>query len=368
MKKYFYTVYTFSVINTKRFFRDRLAMFFTIAFPLVFLLVMGGIFTGGSDASFDVVLVKQSDAPIAQEFLTDVKASGMVKIDHRVKTLEVAKKEIQQGSLSAAIVIPKNFGKVGTRDYPEGEVVVYATQNNAQAGKTLSAMIQAELHNLNERYVSLEKPFVVTSKTVNTRSLTTFDYLFAGILGFSIIGLGIFGPTNVFPEMKKQGILRRFHTTPLRVSQFFISNAISRAIEGIFAMVLLFAVGILLFDITVVGNYLLLAFWILFSIFMILGIGLALGGWAKNQSQVAPLTNLITFPMIFLSGTFFPRFLMPEWLQTVSVYIPLTPVIEGIRKIVTQGATITMLIPELYLMAGWMIIVYYIAFRVFRWE
>lgn len=195
-----------------------------------------------------------------------------------------------------------------------------------------------------------------------------FDYLFAGILGFSIIGLGIFGPTNVFPELKKQGILRRFHTTPLSVYQFFISNALSRTIEGGFALALLFIVGILVFDITIVGNYFLLVFWLAISILMILGIGLAIGGWAKNQQQVAPLTNLVVFPMLFLSGTFFPRYLMPDWLQVASTYLPLTPVIEGIRRIVTEGASINMLKPELLLIIVWMVVVYYIAFRIFRWE
>ena len=100
----------------------------------------------------------------------------------------------------------------------------------------------------------------------------------------------------------------------------------------------------------------------------ILGIGLALGGWARNERQAAPLSNIVTFPMMFLSGTFFPRFLMPEWLQGISGFLPLTPVIDGIRYIVNEGYTITQLGPQLGLMLGWMVVIYFIAFRVFRWE
>jgi ABC-2 type transport system permease protein len=104
------------------------------------------------------------------------------------------------------------------------------------------------------------------------------------------------------------------------------------------------------------------------GIFTIFGIGLAIGGWAKNENQAAPLSNIIVFPMLFLSGTFFPRFTMPEWLQHVSAYLPLTPIIDGIRMIATEGKHLTDVGPQLALMAVWTIIIYAIAFRVFRWE
>jgi ABC-2 type transport system permease protein len=188
------------------------------------------------------------------------------------------------------------------------------------------------------------------------------------LLGFSIIGLGIFGPVNVFPELKKQGILRRLHTTPLRVWQYFTANMISQAVVGLMSIALMFVVAITVFHLNVVGNYITLTAYIILGITLILGIGLAIGGWAKNERQAAPLANLVVFPMMFLSGTFFPRFLMPEWLQTVSNFLPLTPVIDGIRLIATEGKGLLELGPQLALIFGWMIIIYVIAFRVFRWE
>jgi ABC-2 type transport system permease protein len=118
----------------------------------------------------------------------------------------------------------------------------------------------------------------------------------------------------------------------------------------------------------VVGNYFELALFLMFGITMILGIGLALGGWAKNERQAAPLSNIVVFPMMFLSGTFFPRFLMPEWLQTASSFLPLTPVIDGIRLIATEGKHLVDILPQVGLIGAWMVIIYLIAFKVFRWE
>jgi len=101
---------------------------------------------------------------------------------------------------------------------------------------------------------------------------------------------------------------------------------------------------------------------------MIYGIGLAIGGWAKNERQAAPLGNIIVFPMMFLSGTFFPRFLMPDWLQSASAFLPLTPVIDGIRLILTEGQSLIDVSTQIWQITAWLVVIYVIAFRVFRWE
>jgi ABC-2 type transport system permease protein len=71
---------------------------------------------------------------------------------------------------------------------------------------------------------------------------------------------------------------------------------------------------------------------------------------------------------MFLSGTFFPRFLMPEWLEKITYYLPLTPIVDGLRYILTEGKTVLQLGPELLLMAVWIVVVYFAAIKLFRWE
>ena len=164
------------------------------------------------------------------------------------------------------------------------------------------------------------------------------------------------------------GILRRLSTTPLKVWQYFLATMVGQAIVGTLSLSIMFIVAIVFFHLNVVGNYGELALFLILGIMTILGIGLALGGWAKNERQAAPLSNIIGKTMMFLSGTFFPRFLMPEWLQTVSNFLPLTPIIDGIRLIATEGAHLTDIGLQLGLVGIWMIVIYAIAFRVFRWE
>lgn len=369
MKKSIYTVLTFAKISTRRFFRDKVALFFSIGFPLIFLFVFGSIYNGNGNVSFNVAIINQSDSSFAKDFIKSAGDGKILKIDKSITSLSAAKDKMGRSELDAAIVLPKGFGDVQQGStYPSGQAEVIYTQNNQQSAQALSSILDAQFKSINAKFVKNETPFSVKTTQLNEKSLTQFDYTFAGLLGYAIIGIGILGPVNVFPELKKMGILRRLSTTPLKVWQYFLSTMIGQAIIGVISLALMFVVAITVFHLQIVGNMLELVVFIVFSIIMILGIGLALGGWAKNERQVAPLANIIVFPMMFLSGTFFPRFLMPEWLQGVSSFLPLTPVIDGIRLILTEGKHFIDILPQIGLIGAWFVIIYLIAFKVFRWE
>lgn len=372
MKKSLLTVLVFAKLNTKRFFRDKVALFFVVLFPLIFLFVFGTIFGSNEGASFSVALINQSDTEFAKQFERNIRDDKIpqikFKVDKEAIDLATAKQKMVRGQVDATIILPPDFGREGADKVPSGQVQLRYTQNSSQAGQTLSAVLEGILSDVNQRYIKSQAPFTVDARQAAEKGQDPFDYTFAGLLGFAIVGLGIFGPVNVFPELKKQGILRRLHTTPLRVWQYFVSMAISQSIQGLFAIAVLFAVGISVFDLTVQGNFLEIILFIVLSIVMILGIGLAMGGWAKNERQAAPLSNIVVFPMFFLSGTFFPRFLMPEWLQNISAVLPLTPVIDGIRLMAAEGQHLINLLPQVGLIVAWLVIIYAIAFKVFRWE
>lgn len=359
---------TFARINTRRFFRDKVALFFSIGFPTIFLLIFGSLNSGGGDVSFKVAVINQSDNKFATTFVEQLSGSKLFKVDKEATTLKIAEDKMGRSELDAAILLPNDFGAVKPGDtFPSGQAKIVYTQNNQQSADALSSILENQFKAMNSRLVKTVTPFTVKSEQLNERSLSAFDYTFAGLLGFSILGIGIFGPINIFPELKKMGFLRRLSTTTLKVWQYFMSTMISQVVIGLISMVVLFVAAVSIFHLKIVGNLFELALFLTLGIVTILGIGLALGGWAKNERQVAPLANIITFPMMFLSGSFFPRFLMPEWLQNVSSFIPLTPVVDGIRLILAEGKHLTDILPQIGLVGAWLVIIYLIAFKVFRW-
>lgn len=369
LKQKLYTVWAFFVVNLKRLFRDRLALFFTFLFPLIFLFVFGSLNSGDKSVSFNVAIINESKSTLAKQFAGHLEKQKTFKVDQKITSFSAANEKMSRGELDATIELPASFGTTPAGlSNPTGQAIVHYTQNNQSAAQTLTTVLQAQLQVINAKLVKSETPLTVMSKQNNERSLRSFDYTFTGLLGFAILGAGIFGPINVFPELKKMGILRRLHTTPLRVWQYFLSIMLGNAVSGLLSLAVMFVVAIAVFNLRVVGNYFELTLFLALSVITILGIGLAIGGWAKNERQAAPLANIIVFPMMFLSGTFFPRFLMPHWLQGITAFLPLSPVIDGARLIATEGKHLIDLGPQLAVMGAWMLIVYLIAFRVFRWE
>jgi hypothetical protein len=155
------TVVTFSRLNTKRFFRDRLALFFGILFPLIFLFVFGGIFGKSTNTvSFNVGLIDQSHSAYAQKFIAQAEAKKVLKVDTTITTLASAETKMARGQLDAAVVLPASFG-VPVHGTPSGQLKVYYTTNGAQAGETLVSVVQAEFQGLNENFVHIPTPFTV---------------------------------------------------------------------------------------------------------------------------------------------------------------------------------------------------------------
>ena len=367
-KKSLRYIRTFVRIDVKRLFRDKVAIFFVFIFPLIFLFVFGSMFGGDDELSFKVGVLNRSNSEISSQIIDQAKESGLLKVDEEVTNMDIAREKMNRGEIDATITLPENFGEIENGKYPTGTAEVLYDQNSEQAGTTLVSVMEALFQDVNKEFVSQERPFTVEGQSTATPGQRRFDYTFAGLLGFTLMSMGIFGPTTVFPRLKQRGVLRRYNTTTLKVWEYFVGNVISNAIVGILSVAVMFAAAMVFFDLNMNGDYLSLLAVVILGVTTLFGIGLAVGGWAKNENQAAPMAQLVTFPMMFLSGVFFPTFLMPELLQKFTKFIPLTPIIDSIRYVVTEGKTLFDLGPELAIMGGWLIVIYFIAFKVFRWE
>lgn len=366
MKNYFLPIWILCKTLTRRYFRDPVALFFTLVFPLIFLLVFGAM-SRGSNVSFNVAIVNHSSTPFATEFV-DKSTKNKVFDIKDIKSFDDAKEQMGRGELDSIIELPAAFGQPNEKGIPSGNLVVYYEAADPTTGQTVGGVMQQVLDGINKELTGATDPLVVEQRSTETSNLTRFDYTIAGIVGFSILSLAIFGMANGFPADKKAGSLRRMRATPLKASQLILATALEYLFIGMLTVVLMFAVATFLFDFNMRGSYLTLAAFCVIGIFCLFGFGMAIGGWAKNENQSAPLSNLVAFPMMFLSGVFFPTFLMPQWLQNISQFLPLTPIVDGIRLIVTENASLFNLGTELAIIGVWTVAIYALAAKVFRWE
>lgn len=360
------TVWSMAKAFTKRFFRDKTALFFTFLFPLIFLFVFGNIFGKNSGPTFTVVLINRSQTDFSKQFVEDFKKGEVFKVQEGIE-FDAAKEKLGRGELDGIIELPADFGQIIDK-IPTGKVLTYYDQGDESLASTLQAVLDSVLEGVNSQFIKISPPFTLETKPLQTANLTRFDYTFAGLIGFSLLSMAIFSMSEGFTSDKKTGSLRRMQVAPIRPWQLILATAMNRIFIGLLTVVLMFVVGLIVFDFNMRGDYLSFLLFTIIATTCLFGFGMAIAGWARDANQAAPLSNLISFPMMFLSGVFFPTFLMPDVLQNITVFIPLTPVVDGLRLILTEGKTLFELGPQLAIIGAWTVIIYVVLFRVFRWE
>lgn len=351
-----------------RFFRDKVALFFTFLFPLIFLFIFGSIFGNSGDLSFKVAILNNSESAFAKDFVEKSSEGGTFEVQEEIQNLDDAKERMHRGEIDSIIVLPEGFGEVGQDQRPRGEMEVFYQRGSEQSGQTVAAVMEQILGDINSGLGQSPPYFTVKQSATEDSGLSQFDYTFSGLLGFTILSTTIFGLANVMPAEKQRGSYRRLRAAPFKASQLLLGNGLHYFIIAALSALLMIIVGLLMFDFQMRGSWLQFGVFASISTVMMLGFGLLIGGWAKNESQAAPISNLVAFPMMFLSGIFFPRFLFPEWLQGITGFIPISPVIDGFRRIMTENANLFDLGSELAIIAIWGVVIYTLAIKLFRWQ
>lgn len=368
LRKDMQTVWVMTVAFTKRYFRSKVALFFTFLFPLLFLFIFGSIFGGNNGPNFNIVLINKAQSEYSRQFVSDFEKSDVFTVVADT-TFEKAERLIGRGEVDAIVVLPEGFGVRGEKDcFPSGTLELYYDKGDTQLAAALQGMLSGYLEGINKQLITIVEPFSLDAKPIQTANLSQFDYTVAGLIGFSLLSLGIFSMSEGFTGDKKMGALRRMRVAPIRPWQLILATAINRVLIGVLTVAVMFIVAVIAFDFSMRGDYISLVVFTVIGTVCLFGFGMAIAGWAKDSNQAAPLTQTVTIPMMFLSGVFFPTFLMPDVLQSIVRFIPLTAIVDGLRKILTEGQTLFDLGPELAIIGVWTILIYFIAFKVFRWE
>ena len=353
---------------TIRFFRDKTALFFTVVLPVLFLLVFGGIF--GSEDNFKprIIFVNNSSSEFATNFVQQAKDNPIFDVQDDPGELQRSE-QLSRSEVDVVAILDEGFGEFDSSlGSPAGQMFVQYPASQGNNAQIIVSVLQQIIGAVNQEFAPYSPPFEVINDPQSIAEFSSFDYTFAGLVAFSILSLGVFGMANGFASDKKTGAIDRLRSAPIKAYHLIVAtglNYISLAFVSIAAMMV---IGIAVFDFNMQGDWLSFAIIIVLGTVSMFGLGFAIAGWAKDEKQAAPVSNVIAFPMMFLSGVFFPTFLMPEWLQSVSQWLPLSPIADSLRLILMEGKIITELGGELLAISAWTALFYTVAFSVFRWR
>jgi ABC-2 type transport system permease protein len=211
-------------------------------------------------------------------------------------------------------------------------------------------------------------PLVVPQpETLQTENLNFISYFVPSMLGLSVMQVGIFAAIPLVADREKL-ILKRLAATPLRRWQLVGSNVAMRLLIALIQAVIIVAVGVAVFGVQIVGSLLLAAAFIALGAMAFLALGYVLASFTKTEEAANGMTSVVQFPMMFLSGTFFPLEQMPEFLRAIARVIPLTYLSDALRQVMVGGSAFAPLWVCAAVLGAWLIVCFGIAARTFRWQ
>jgi len=340
--------------------RSPSAVVFTLAFPLVFILVFG--FLGGGGIKVDVAIAPGSDLknPV-------IKALEKNDVVHLLtdKEAEEIKTGLEKGTIDALVDVQRNLA--GTPAYVAN--VTY-TSASIDKGSIFKSVMNSMMYAINTQNTD---PAIAKLKesTIKGRIYRTIDFILPGQLGFSLLSTGVFGTAFVFFSLRQNLVIKRFFATPVRRSSIVFGEGLARIGFALLGAVFIIVVGHFFFDFTLIHGVITILNMLLLSIIgliVFMGFGFVVSGIAKSESTIPPISNIITLPQFLLSGTFFSIDAFPSWLQPISRALPLTYLNDAMRKVAFEGAGLWDVKQQILIMIIWGIGIYAVAVKVFKWE
>jgi ABC-2 type transport system permease protein len=326
----------------KMYMRSKVGAFFTFVFPILLILMFGAIYSTGGDQKVTLPVQNLDDGPHSKLFLSILNSTGAVNIEEIAPT-ENLTAYFKDNSLTMALVIPRGFSdqvnySINTSLSQSANVILYGdptqtTVSIAQAviGATAVAFNDVLLNSTEIVYSEVQPPPA-------TESFKFLDFFLPGVIGITVMTNCLFAMTSICAEYRQRGFFKLLATTRLKKHEWLISKYLWYSLILLASLLTTVAVAKLAFKIE--ANLTPMALLMIpVGAFVFTSMGMLIGVAVKDPESGVALANAVGFPMMFLSGSFFPLDVMPGFLKAIAAVLPLTYFNNGLRDTMVSGNT-----------------------------
>lgn len=336
--------------------RDKGAMFWTFLFPVLMLLGFGVIFRSGDAPKMPVVWVQPAVMQAKDQAMLDTLAKFPTKLESM--SGPEAETKWERGETAVQLEPTSDSFRMKVNSY-----LVAQGQMTAQVVQQAFLMTQAKLGGQ-----PMPKLIPVSVESPGHAHETNYAaFLLPGLLGLNLMTMGLFAVGMVIVSYREKGKFRRLAVTPLPKWVFLMGQIGHRLTVVLLQSTVLLAVGFFAFHIQNQGSYLALALVMALGTACFMALGFALTSFAETSETYGAISNLVFFPLMFLSGVYFTLDAAPKWLQTAVVVLPLSPFLKALRAVFNDGAGLQGHMLGLGIVAAWTVIFFGIAVKRFRW-
>ncbi|HET9852857.1 MAG TPA: ABC transporter permease [Candidatus Limnocylindrales bacterium] len=360
-----------TLANLRSFTRDRAALFWTLAFPVVFVILFGTIFAGGS-TDYTLGWVDQDGTPPVQALHEAFTSNAPVELLDL--SIDDARAKMLAGDLDGIIVLPKGLAEAvaagegsQTPPGPPVAITVITDPSRTSTSQAVQQIATGLVMAANLQLSGATPLLTIAPESLLTGRLNSVSFFVPSILAMALMQLGIFAAIPLVQQREK-GILKRLNTTPLPRWALVGSNVIVRLIIAAAQTVIILGIGLALLGVEITGSPLLIAGFVVLGALAFTSIGYVIASFARTEEAANGMTSVVQFPLMFLSGIFFPLEVMPEWLRGVATFLPLTYLGDALRQTMVGGTPFAPLGVDALVLAGWLAVTLAISARYFRWQ
>lgn len=341
--------------NLKMSARNRTALFWNLAFPAIFILIFGAVFGNDDGVSFDIGIAG-TGSPARDQATAAL--GGNDAFDVSTGTEDAELEALEDGDRDIVLVF--DGASAGTSP---PITLYYDNSSGPNAQVAIGAVRQVLAAALGDT-----SHLQITEQSISTNPISFIDFFVPGILAMSLMNSGVIGLSTAFVIYRERGILRRIKVTPFPLSSFILARVVSQLVIAVAQSIILAGLAMLIFGLEIRGNLLLILLVILVGALAFLAIGFAISGISRNAETAASYANLVTFPMLFLSGIFFSIDSAPAWLRPITQVLPLTYLVDALREPMTRGRGFSAIWLDLVVLLGTFVVAMAFAIRFFRWD
>jgi ABC-2 type transport system permease protein len=322
------------IVSIKSFYREKTAVFFRLAFPVLLILVFGAIFMNQDNVRFDFYLQDLDGTNASAELIKALDLNErftITRVDPAINAAQYAR----DNKISLVVIISKNYEKyliqrMKSKDLNASAIITYIYDPSSTSVALKMQILNTVFAGINQR-ISGKPPFITPAEeSIFNRKYRFIEFFVPGIIAMSVMTASLFGAVNVNAELRQKGVIKKLSTTPITHTDWILSNVLYQFLLAVISTISILLVSYAVFDVSLQLNFWLPVFVVL-DVFAFVGIGMILTRVAEEAESAAAAANVIMFPMMFLSGTFFPVEMMPGFLQKFSRILPLYYVNEGLR-------------------------------------
>lgn len=349
----------------RSFFRIRQAVFFTFMLPAIFLTLLGFAFDERK-LELKVGVIDEDQSPASFMFIEGLKRAQVLRIS--TGTADELRKQLQDADLVSVLHLKAGFGE--QLDKAGAQLDVLYNQRQMQSSRIVFAILNELLIQMSREIPGRQPMIEFNRMPIETKAaeaeIRYTDFLTPGIIAMAILYICLV-PISNFVAARDANILKRVSLTPIRKSHFLAGQIAFQIYLSFVLLAFLLGLSNFLFGFSNQGGYLAISVLVLVGTMAFISLAFALGSLAKDARSASGMVNMAINPMIFLGGVFYSTATLPAFFQPIVKVLPVTYFVDGLRKVMLEGAGLLDLKVEIAVLMIWGAISFVIAVKKMEW-